>query len=36
MNKRFQGIYAALVTPYTEDGAVNCREAKKQIGRAHV
>ena len=31
MNKRFQGIYAALVTPYTEDGAVNCREAKKLV-----
>ena len=31
MNKRFQGIYAALVTPYTEDGAVNYREAKKLV-----
>lgn len=31
MNRQFQGIYAALVTPYTEDGEVNYREAKRLV-----
>ncbi len=31
MNRQFQGIYAALVTPYTEAGEVNYREVKRLV-----
>lgn len=31
MNRQFQGIYAALVTPYKADGTVNYNEARKLV-----
>lgn len=31
MDKKFQGIYAALVTPYTPEGEVNYKEVKKLV-----
>lgn len=31
MKGQFQGIYAALVTPYTADGEVNYKEAKRLV-----
>ncbi len=31
MNKKFGGIYAALVTPYTKDGAVDYENVKRLV-----
>ena len=31
MSKEYHGIYAALVTPYTKDGAVNYDELQKLV-----
>lgn len=31
MNKEYHGIYAALVTPYTDHGKVNCNELQKLV-----
>lgn len=31
MSRKFEGIYAALVTPYTEEGKINYKELKRLI-----
>ena len=31
MNKEYHGIYAALVTPFTDHGKVNCDELQKLV-----